>query len=251
MDDEGTPFHLTGHKILITGASSGIGRASAVAASRMGAQLWISGRDAARLDETLHMLEGGNHTALTADLTDEADRAKLVDALPPLDGVVHSAGICKLRPSAFVTTTDFRETTTINIEAPILLTSLLVKKKRLNSGSSVVFLSSVSGLVGWTGLMSYAASKAALPGAARVFAVELARRRIRVNCISPGTVWTPMVKQLDDQLTVEARKEDEKRYLLGYGEPQDVANAVTFLLCPASRWITGTNMVVDGGYLAV
>lgn len=247
-DRNATPFHLTGRTILITGASSGIGRACAVAVSKLGANVLITGRNRERLDETLTMLDGDGHTVLTADLVIASERAALVDALPRLDGVVHSAGLAKLRPVAYVDERSLSETTSIDMYAPLLLTTAMLKNKKVENGASIVFISSISGVVGVVGLMSYAASKAALLGAARVLAVELSARKIRVNCVSPGMVSTPMAGELDRTLGEEVRRTDEARYPLGYGLPEDVANTVTFLLSPASRWITGTNVVLDGGY---
>jgi len=246
-----TIFQLAGKKILVTGASSGIGRSCAVEIARLGAQVIVSGRNSERLDETLRMLSGEGHLAVVADLSTEDGRTLLLSALPVLDGVVHSAGVNKVLPAAFTGAPDFEEINSVNAEAPIVLTTRLLKEKKIAGNASIVFIASVSSVAGWTGLLSYAASKAALVGASRVLAVELGRRGVRVNCVSPGLVMTPMNESVEALRSEEARKEDLKRYPLGYGRPEDVAYSVAFLLSPASRWITGTNLVVDGGYTAI
>jgi NAD(P)-dependent dehydrogenase (short-subunit alcohol dehydrogenase family) len=250
-EDASAPFLLAGKTILVTGASSGIGRACAVELAGLGARVVASGRSVERLAETLGLMSGAGHLSLAADLSSDDGRALLSSALPVLDGVVHCAGVNRILPASFTGAADFETIHSINAEAPIILTTRLLKEKKIANNASIVFISSISSMAGWTGLMSYAASKAALVGASRVLAVELGRRGIRVNCVSPGMVTTPMNEKVEASRTEEARREDEKRYPLGYGKPEDVAHAVAFLLSPASRWITGTNLVIDGGYTAI
>jgi NAD(P)-dependent dehydrogenase (short-subunit alcohol dehydrogenase family) len=250
-DGELTVFQLAGKKILITGASSGIGRSCAVEIAKLGAQVIVSGRNPERLDETLRMLSGEGHSAIVADLSTEDSRASFSSTLPVLDGVVHCAGVNKVLPAAFTGAADFEKINSVNAEAPIVLTTRLLKEKKIAGNASIVFIASVSSIAGWTGLLSYAASKASLVGATRVLAVELGRRGVRVNCVSPGMIMTPMNEGVEAARSEEARKEDVKRYPLGYGRPEDVAYSVAFLLSSASRWITGTNLVVDGGYTAM
>lgn len=241
------PFELTGKSILITGASSGLGRQSAISASQMGGRVVITGRDQARLEETASQLHGAEHLVFPADLTNAEERDALVGKLPALDGFVHSAGIAPLLPFAFADHKRFHDTYQINVEAPFFFTQRLVKSRKLNRGASVVFISSMAAFHGAIGHSIYAGSKAAMVGIIRVLAHELAGMKIRANCISPGTVHTPMMDQLPDMITAEGLARHEAEHLLGFGTPEDVANAVVYFLSPASRWVTGTNFAIDGG----
>ena len=242
------PFSLEGKTILVTGASSGIGRQTAVSISSFGGTVVAGGRNEQRLEATMGMLEGTGHQAVVADLVDSEQRRQMAEACPVLDGVVHSAGILRMIPLRVLSEKVFRDVVAINVEAPLCLTRDLVRKDRLRQGGSIVCVSSVIALRAVTAQAVYGASKAALEAAARVMALELAPRRIRCNCLCPGTVRTPMLDR--NALTAEQGAHDEATYPLGYGEPEDVANAAVFLLSSASRWITGTSIVLDGGHLS-
>jgi len=213
----------------------------------MGARIVATGRDPGRLAETLRALAGEGHRTVVADLTTAEGFEALASAAAELDGVVHSAGVTQLLPFKFITEDSLRHQHRINFEAPVLLTHKLVKGRKLQRAASVVFVSSLSALHGQVGQSVYASTKAALLGAARVIAKELAVRRIRVNCLCPGMVRTPMLDL--SVVTEEDYERDEALYPLGYGEPEDVAHAAVFLLSDASRWITGTALVLDGGRL--
>jgi NAD(P)-dependent dehydrogenase (short-subunit alcohol dehydrogenase family) len=241
-----TPFSLTGQRVLVTGASSGIGRATAIAAAEQGATVLATGRDEERLQQTLDALAGDGHRSVPGDLTTDAGRAAVVAGAERLSGVVHAAGALSLAPLKFLADDALPDMQAVNCDAPILLTRDLLRARALQPASSIVFIASVAPYLASVGHGAYAASKAALLAAARVLARELAGRRIRVNCICPGTVRTPM---LEDHALAGAGMDDESRYPLGYGEPDDVANAAVFLLSDGARWITGTELLMDGGLL--
>ncbi len=242
------PFSLTGKTILVTGASSGIGRAVAVNCSQMGAVLIITGRNANRLSETAEMLYGANHRQFCADLTNESELLALVDMLPKLDGVVSNAGIAKPLVLQLTDPEDIIETMQINALAPINLMRLLVQNKKLNKGASLVFISSINGNnCAYVGSSVYAASKAALTGFMKGLALELAPRSIRVNCINPGMIETNLLKS--GNIGEEDLEKDRLKYpLKRYGKPEEVAYAVVYLLSDATQWVTGTGLLIDGGY---
>jgi NAD(P)-dependent dehydrogenase (short-subunit alcohol dehydrogenase family) len=241
------PFSLTGRTVLVTGATAGIGRQTALSCAQMGARVIVTGRNAERLAATHTQLEGSGHVAIAADLAEEKERERLVGELPALDGIAHCAGVTLLHPFKFSDERRYREVYGINVEAPLFLTQRLFKNKRLNHGASIVFISSISPNVGTKGHAIYSGSKAALHGISRVLAHELAAQRIRSNCVSPGMVQTEVAIGMANQISPELLAADEARYPLGYGKPEDVANAVIFFLAPASQWITGTNLIMDGG----
>jgi NAD(P)-dependent dehydrogenase (short-subunit alcohol dehydrogenase family) len=239
------PFSLAGKTVLVTGASSGIGRAVAVECARAGACLVISGRDQARLDETMASLAApadGAHLAVAADLTDPAQLAVLAAAAGQLDGVVHGAGIHGVAPVRMFRQAFLESVMATNFMAPAMLTQKLLYRKQLRDGASLVFLSSISVHTGTVGIGPYAASKAALEGFMRALALEVAPRGMRANALAPGLVDTPLVN--DD---AEWFAEQGKKYPLGLGQPEDVAYAAVYLLADASRKVTGTQLHLDGG----
>lgn len=239
------PFSLAGKRILVTGASSGIGSATAIACAQMGAQLVITGRNAERLSRTLVALDGDGHQQVMADLAEQADIDRLVGAAGVVDGVVHAAGISKLAPFRLVSRKQLDDTFVTNVFAPMLLTQALLAKRRVARGGSILFLSAVASHIGPVASSVYSASKAALLGAMRTLALEVAKQGIRANCMAPGYVRTPML----DGLTRGGGSIDEHTQLapLGLGEPEDVARAAVFFLADASRWITRNYFIVDGG----
>lgn len=243
-----TPFSLEGRTILVTGASSGIGRAACVGIAQMGGRVVATGRNEARLNETLGLLAGADHLAVVAELNDPEQRASLVGRVPLLNGVVHSAGITKLVPFQAISEKHMQEIHDTNYKAPVFLTQLLLKKKSLAEGSSVVFVASTAGMLGAKALAVYAGSKGALIAMSRSLALEVAARGIRVNCLAPALVETPMMLQTETAVSPTTFAENLKLYPLGLGKPEDVANAVVFLLSGASRWVTGSTLVLDGGY---
>lgn len=239
-------FDLSGKQILITGASSGIGRSTAVISAGLGATLTITGRNEKRLNETLSSLFGEGHKAVCCDLTCSDSIKDMVDNLPLLDGIVYCAGIQETCLSKNVDDQVLDKLMNTNFRSTVLLNSQLLKKKKLKKNSSVVFISSVAALqCAEIGNAIYSSTKAAITSFARVLALELASRRIRVNIVSPGMVHTPLLDQFE--MSAEQFRKDELNYPLGYGNPEDVANTVVFLLSDATKWMTGTDIVVDGG----
>jgi len=244
-----TPFHLNSKTILVTGASSGIGKQIAISAAEMGATIILTGRNEKRLQENLSLLKGENHQFIKADILIEEDRNNLADKLPKLDGFVNCAGIVKPFPIKFITQQKIDETLNINYEAPLLLMAQILKQKRLNKNASLVFISSTAGQNPHKGGVIYSSSKASIESLSKVLALENYHMGIRSNCISPAMVKTEMYDEAEEGMSKEFMDKHIEGYPLGVGYPEDVANAAIFLLSEASRWITGTNMRLDGGYL--
>jgi NAD(P)-dependent dehydrogenase (short-subunit alcohol dehydrogenase family) len=243
-----TAFDLTGKTILITGASSGLGRQCAITASNHGATVFITGRNQQRLLETYDRLSGSGHHWLLADLTLDMDIDTLIRQLPQLNGVVYSTGISDLTPARFIKAEDIIKTFDISFNASVLLTSQLLAKKKLEKNAcSLVFISTISTRYPFVGGAMYISAKAALESYARVLALELAPKGIRSNSISPAFVRTPMLDDTAEKYSNEAVRKIEEQQLLGLGEPEDVANTVVFFLSDAARWITASNLIVGGG----
>lgn len=244
---ENNPFSLDGKTILVTGASSGIGQTTAISCAKMGANVVITGRDQGRLQATAD-LSGNAVTQIVADLTVQADMDNLLAALPPLDGAVLCAGNSTTLPLQFGSREKFDEMFDVNFFAPVELLRLMYKKKILQKGSSVVLLASIGGTHSFMpGNGVYGASKAALNSVMKYAAREYASRKIRVNSICPGMVDTPLIHR--GTITEEQLAEDAKRYPLGrYGKPEDIANGAIYLLSDASSWLTGHDLVIDGGF---
>lgn len=241
------PFSLEGKKILVTGASSGIGRSTAVECSKSGATLLLSGRNIDRLEKTLGFLEGSGHSIFPADLSDLSNIDRLSDYSPWLDGCVLNAGINKSIPVQFINQADLNLMFGINTFSPILLLQSLVKKKKLNKGASVVFTSSIAGILRSSMANSvYSASKGAINGFMKNAALELAAKKIRVNSVNPAMIETGLLGK--GAISEEQYIEDMKRYpLQRYGRPEEVAYAIIYLLSEASSWVTGSTLVIDGG----
>lgn len=241
-------FSLEGKVILVTGSTSGIGRVTAIECTKMGAKVIVTGRNNDRARETFSMLEGEGHQIITADLSIEEDIEKLVSEVPVLDGCVNNAGFNLIQLVPFIKPNNLDEIFKINTRSPIFLVHRLVKNKKLSKGASVVFTSSISARgISSPGNSLYSASKAAVSAFARNAAVDLAAKKIRLNSVAPGMVETPL-KSNKTEITEEQWSTELKNYPLGrYGTPEDVANVIIFLLSDASSWITGTEIVVDGG----
>lgn len=241
------PFTLGGKTILITGASSGIGRATAILCAEMGAKVVALGRNEQRLEETLSLLSGEGHTKAVLDLTDEHAVDAATSAMPVFDGLANCAGIANMNPFQFVNQEELDKVFSANFFSPVMLVNKLLKAKKLQKGGSVVFVSSVDGpKVVHAGNSVYSASKSALVGMARNMAIDLAGKRIRVNCVLPGTTDTVMIRTAnvtEEMLQETAKALPMKRFAM----PNEVANAIVFLLSEASSYMTGTELVVDGG----
>ena len=242
------PFSIEGKTIFITGASSGIGRATSIECSKMGATLAITGRNAIGLQETFDKLEGKGHVQIIADLCSSQNIPGMVNQLFSLDGVVHCAGFTNSTPFQFISEKDLTAIMQVNFMAPTLISQVLIKKKKLNKGASVVFISSVSGVYcSFVANSMYSASKGAINGIVKGMALDLAPKGIRVNCVNPGMIDTPLLSE--ENITEELLKEDIKRYPMNrYGKPEEVAHAIIYLLSDATKWITGSNLLIDGGY---
>lgn len=240
------PFSLKGKTILVTGASSGIGRATAIECSKLGAIVIITGRNSERLQQTYDSLYGLGHLQIIADLNNLEDLTSLVNQVPILDGVVNNAGIAKTQPISFIKEEDLQKIFSTNTFTPILLVKQLLRKKKINKNASLVFTSSVSAIKSDLGNSVYGASKAALQSYVRYCARELAPKSIRANSIHPGMVTTPLITggaHSDDDLQTDAQK-----YPLGrYGRPDEIAWSIIYLLSDASAWITGHSLIIDGG----
>lgn len=240
------PYSLEGKVILVTGASSGIGRATAIECSKMGAQVILTARNKERLEDTLSEMEGTNHQIVVADLSTEEGIDNLVAQLPLLDGIVSNAGILKTLPIQFIKKVNLFDVLNVNTVAPILLIQSLYKRKKINKGGSVVFTSSAASMFADVGNAIYSSSKGAIDSFMRVAALELAVKKIRCNCVNPGMVETPLINK--GTFTQEDKEREINRYpLKRYGEPTDIALAIVFLLSDASSWITGINLKIDGG----
>lgn len=244
-----TPFELHGKTVLVTGASSGIGRQVAASIASMGGNVLLTGRNEQKLVESYEALEGEGHRIIVADLTNEEERMELVKELPVLDGIVHCAGVVQPYPIQFLNQKKIDETLNINYEIPVLLMSAITSKKKLGNNASIVFISSISGQHPHKGGAMYAGSKAALEAFSKVVALEFYAQGVRSNCISPAMVKTDMYDVAAEGMTTEAMDAHIAQYPLGVGYPEDVANTAVFLLSDASRWITGINITLDGGFL--
>ena len=245
------PFSLDGKTILVTGASSGIGRGIAVECSKMGAKIVINGRNIERLNETLEMLEGSGHIVIPADLSNQDGIDKVITECPEINGIVHSAGIPKICAVKHISRQLLEDIINVNEVAPILLTSGLLKKRKILKKSSIVFIASMSGVyIANTGEAPYSTTKGGLSGFTKGAAFELASQGTRVNTICPGLVPTNILGLSNEMFSEEQLKETMYgRYpLKRVGTPEDIAHGAIYLLSDASTWVTGINLLIDGGY---
>lgn len=242
------PFSLKGKNILVTGASSGIGRAIALECSKMGARMFITGRNPERLCEVQKSFQPGNDDiSITADLTIPEGIDTIADTVEALDGIVHCAGIGDRTLSKMVREKDIERVMDTNFNVPVLLQRALLKKKKVNKGGSIVFIASRAPFAPTIGNGLYSASKGALIAYSKVLGLELASQKIRVNCICPAMVWTELVER-DAALTGVDYHEAEKSYPLGrYGKPEDIAYLSVYLLSNCSEWMTGSSIDITGG----
>ena len=241
------PFSLEGKRILVTGASSGIGRGICIDTSKMGATVHLMARNEERLLETRNQMEGEGHQVHQVDLCNKDDVTELVDNLPSLDGVVLCAGIIKTMPVKNITEDSLEEIFNTNIMADIRMVSRMLKKKKLNKGASVVFISSVSTFNVKVGNSLYSATKGAVNSFAKAMALEVAKQNMRVNCIQPGFVPSRILSSgaIEEDAFLKFYAE---RHPLGFGTPTDIANTCIYLLSDAARWVTGSIFTIDGGY---
>jgi len=242
------PFSLKNKSVFISGASSGIGKSVAIECSRMGATVIISGRNGTRLQETYNSLEGGGHLQIIADLQYNHEVQRLIEKIPAIDGLVHCAGYTKTIPFQFVNEVELSEIMRVNFFAPTIISQQMIKKKKINRGASIVFISSISGVFcSYIAGSMYSASKGAINGIIKGMAIELAAKYMRVNSVCPGMINTNILAS--GVISKEQLDDDIKKYPLHrYGKPEEVAYAVIYLLSDASQWVTGSNLLIDGGY---
>ena len=240
------PYSLDGKRILITGASSGIGRATAIECAKLGAICILCGRNEERLKETLESLEGANHSYVVADITTADGRTAIVSQCGHLDGVVCNAGINKTAPIYFLKSNELDEVFDTNAKAPMLLIHDLLGKRCLKAKSSLVFTSSIDANTPAITTAAYGASKAAVTNFMKLCAKELAPRQIRSNAVMPGMVETPILSEM--HMTDEELQNDKQQYpLKRYGHPEEIAWAIIYLLSDAAAWVTGSVLTIDGG----
>jgi NAD(P)-dependent dehydrogenase (short-subunit alcohol dehydrogenase family) len=242
------PFSLEGKTVLITGAASGIGRATAIQCALMGAKTILIDLNEDGLKETCGLIESEDAEYRALDLTDLEKLSVMVSSLPKLDGVASNAGIVLSLLAKFSEPKDMERIFKINTFSHINLIQQLITQKKLNKGASIVFTSSMSGVYcGLAGGSLYGATKSAILGYTKALAIELAPRGIRVNTIHPGMIETPLTN--GTALSKELLEEDAKNYPLGrYGKPEEIAYSIVYLLSDATVWMTGTQLLIDGGY---
>ena len=240
------PFSLRGKNILITGASSGLGRSIAIECSKMGASIVITGRNKDRLQNTYDKLTSSGNYQIVCDLIDKESFNSLCKELPQLDGVVMNAGIPCSTPVKHNSDMFMQELFETNTFVNFNLSKFLISKRKMNEKGSIIFISSVASNRPYKGNSLYSASKAAINSFAKVLAIEVAKKAIRVNCISPGIIPT---KANDSAFSDEDLAQQNNQMPLGFGKPIAIANSCIYLLSDASEWITGINLIVDGGQL--
>lgn len=246
FDPTYNPYSLVGKTILITGASSGIGRATAIECSKLGATCVLTGRNEERLQETMSQLVGEGHQYIIADLSTQEGINELAEKTPMLEGVINNAGRGYNKPIAFIKKDDLDLIFETNTFAPILVIKSLLRKKKIAKGASLVFTSSIATLTSSLGNSIYGASKAALASYMRYCARELAEKQIRANAVHPGMVETPLIH--GHSISEEELQADMQRYpLKRYGQPEEIAHMMIYLLSDASAWVTGQSFVIDGG----
>jgi len=244
VSDSTSPFSLAGRRVLVTGASSGIGEAAARLCAQMGAQVVACGRNQERLDKVVAELAGSGHQGTIADLTDATARQALVESVPQLDGCVFSAGAAALAPARMLSQRHLDAMFALNYDAPVLLTQALLAKRKIAQHAALVYVTSIAQHVTPNATAAYAGAKAALTASVRIIALEGAKHGIRANCISPGYVATPMLDGLQDVMNPEQLAATAP---LGMIEPSEVAAGIVYLLAPASRWVSRTTLLIDSG----
>lgn len=250
------PFSLENKTILITGASSGIGAQCAIDCSKIGAKVVLVARNEERLKSVLSQCEGNSHAYYLADMAEIVDNGakplleQIVSEHGKLDGFIHSAGIQKTAPLKLLSMNDYEEVIKVNTLSAFEILKYLPNIKYMNAGGHIVLIASITGVIGRSGLAAYSASKGALISAVRSMSLELAQKGICINCVSPGTILTPLMQEYLDTLDENKKKQRVDGFPLGLGQTTDISNACIYLLSEASRWVTGQNLVIDGGYTA-
>jgi NAD(P)-dependent dehydrogenase (short-subunit alcohol dehydrogenase family) len=245
---------LSNKHIVITGASSGIGREVALLVNKLGAKVSLIGRKKDLLESLIQDLQGGENQFYEFDVTNFNDIDNLVSRIVAtnglIDGFVHSAGIEMTRPLKMLKIEHYREVFDINTISALEITKSITKNTNISTNASIIYISSIVGILGQPGKTAYSASKGALIAAAKCLALELAPKGIRVNTILPALVETDMSSKILASLSEEGKYNILKMHPLGFGRPIDIANSAAFLLSSAARWITGSEFLIDGGYSA-
>ncbi len=247
------PFSLENKNILVTGGSSGIGRQCAITMSNLGANIILLARNEEKLEETFSRLESGKHLKYSQDITEydciEAIIKDSVERIGKISGFVHSAGLDMVLPLKNMKPSHYEKLFNVNVIAGFEFAKIISKKKYIHpGGGSFVLMASILALLGQPGRIGYASSKGALISGAKAIAQELIPQKIRVNCILPAMVETEMSREFFEIIGEESKKSVLEAHPLGLGSPDDVANACVFLLSEASKWMTGGNLILDGGY---
>jgi NAD(P)-dependent dehydrogenase (short-subunit alcohol dehydrogenase family) len=246
------PFSLEHRNILVTGATSGIGEACCITCSESGANMILLGRNETKLNQILNKLKPADHTVLSYDLVNsdglEEALQEVLGKYGEIHGFIHSAGIDITRTLNSLQRTDYLTIFNVNVISGFEIARVLSKKRYNKTGASYIFISSVMATSGEVAKVAYSASKGALLSGCRSMALELAPKKIRVNCISPAIVRTELLNKLFSELPEGAETKIESKHPLGFGTPNDIANACVYLLSDEAKWITGSNLVIDGGY---
>jgi len=248
------PMNFLGKRILITGASTGIGRACAVLLSQLGATLVLNGRDETQLANTLSLLDGDGHHVAPFDMSDIDNLCGWVKTISKqhgyLDGFVHCAGVQITKPIRLFDQQFFDQTMHVNLASAMAITKGFRQRRDKNRPGAIVFVSSIAGLIGQTGNIVYGTSKAGLMSLTRGLSMELLRDNIRVNCVAPALVATEMAQRTQQELNDMQYQHILDQHPMGIGQPSDVANAIAFLLSDSAKWINAVTLPIDGGYLA-
>ncbi len=237
-----TTFNLSGKNILISGASSGIGRQAAIKLSDAGARIFITGRTPEKLDETFRNLVGEKHIKIVADLSDLRQIDEVINAVPELHGFVHCAGISTMVPVKYIKKEQIQDVYSVNYESAVLLVSKALAQRKISKNASFVFISSLSTVNPLFGGSLYIGSKLALEGFSKTIAIELSSKGIRSNCICPAYVFSPMMDKVKESMSASFIEKFKTMHPNGFGYPQDVANIIAFLLADESKWINGQNI---------
>jgi NAD(P)-dependent dehydrogenase (short-subunit alcohol dehydrogenase family) len=249
------PLDLKGRRYLVTGAASGIGRSTTILISQLSGSVFGVDQDSAGLKKTMSDLDGTGHTQHVCDLRDIADIPAWIknetEKRGPLHGFVHAAGLPCVTPLRDLRQESYRDAFTVNVEAGLALARSFQKKGvYAGENGAFVFIASILALTGSPTVIGYSMTKGALIGMTRSMALELAPKKIRVNCVAPGFVHTPMYDHVTKFLAEGQEAHLRSLHPLGWGEPENVAHAIAFLLADTAKWITGTVLTVDGGYTA-
>jgi NAD(P)-dependent dehydrogenase (short-subunit alcohol dehydrogenase family) len=235
--------------VLVTGASSGIGRSICIKLAEKGFSCVLNGRNLKELQYTLSLLKGENHLIFGGDLISDDFQDFLSKEIPLLLGIIHSAGVIKLAPVRFIKKIDFEKIMNVNFFSPFFLTQRLLNQRKIIDNGSIVFISSISGsIIGSKGNLMYSASKSAINGIVKTLALELAEKKIRVNSLCAGMVNTEMWAKGSTSVSDNQLATNSNLYPLGYGEPEYIASIASFLISRDSIWMTGSSIVVDGGF---